>query len=380
MRSHPILIVLSALLGYQTLAVPPKPAISAVSMKPPFFNPSLGQKATIEFRSDRAGTVTLTILDRDRFPIRKLAAQNVAKGKTTLTWDGKDDRGEIVPDEAYLVRIELSSGEAREVYDPAAGFQPVLSEPKRSYSMVSGVLRYELDAPSRVHVQAGEAVLVGDPKDEKRDGPVLKTIVDREPRAAGAVIETWNGYDESCTVYIPSLKNFAISILSESLPPNTLIAVGNRTETFRHYAGVHRNGSRPLYGTAERTSHIPGKHHQGLSALEDYSPALTLTLRGKKDGEGRVEVGSEPLALTVQMSPEDAKYFLRPEGELAIFIDERPLLHESGATNPAALSVSISSVPPGEHRLAVNWISGHGPMAAQVARIIRKDPTKEATK
>lgn len=154
MRFHPILIVLSAVLGCQALAAPAKPAISGVSLQPPFFNPSLGQKATIEFLSDRAKTVTLTILDRDRFPVRELAARKVASGKTTLTFDGKDDAGVVLSDEAYAVRIGLKSGSGHDVFDPFKNFQPVYGDPKRQYSPVGNALTYELERPSRVHIQA----------------------------------------------------------------------------------------------------------------------------------------------------------------------------------------------------------------------------------
>jgi hypothetical protein len=122
--------------------------------QPPFFNPSLGQKATIEFLSDRAKTVTLTILDRDRFPVRELAARKVASGKTTLTFDGKDDAGVVLSDEAYAVRIGLKSGSGHDVFDPFKNFQPVYGDPKRQYSPVGNALTYELERPSRVHIQA----------------------------------------------------------------------------------------------------------------------------------------------------------------------------------------------------------------------------------
>ena len=357
------------------------PAISDVAVSPPFFNPSIGQNAALTYRIDKPARVTLSILDRDGYVIRKLAPVQQPAGAATLNWDGKDQTGSVVPNEAYSVNLVAEGPAGQSEYAPSRHFVSQLSDPPRSYAMVSGVLRYELGSPSRVHIQAGEAVLVGDPKEGKRDGPVMKTIVDREPRSGGVVVETWDGYDESRTVHIASLKNFAISILGESLPPATIIAVGNRAESFRHYAARARAGKTPLYPPSMRGREMPvmpGMKHDGLNALEDFSPELTVTLAGKKDEQGRVEVGSGQITLKVQMPPNEAGLFVRPEAGLDIFVDEKRVSHKKGAQNPTSISIPASAIAGGEHRVTVNWISTHGPMSAQVVRVIREEPKKEA--
>src|SRR5437016_2580152 len=49
-----------------------KSVISDVSISAPFFNPSLGQKMTVLFDLGQPGTLTVQILDRDGYPVRKL--------------------------------------------------------------------------------------------------------------------------------------------------------------------------------------------------------------------------------------------------------------------------------------------------------------------
>jgi hypothetical protein len=50
-----------------------------------------------------------------------------------------------------------------------------------------------------------------------------------EPRAAGAVIQQWNGFDETGSVYIPDLGGFTCWVETIELPENAIITVGNRT-------------------------------------------------------------------------------------------------------------------------------------------------------
>lgn len=358
-----------------------KNSIQSVSVRPEFFNPSLGQTSTLSVHLSVPSAVTLRILDRDNYVIRSLPPVSLPAGESNLTWDGKDESGAVVPNEAYCVNLRaLATDGTKSEYAPSRDFFRVLSDPKRSYSMVSGVLRYELAGPSRVHIQAGEAVPVGDPKDGKRDGPVLKTIVDREPRTGGVVVETWDGYDESRTVHIPSLKNFAISILGESLPPATIITVGSRGETFRKYAARTRQAKTPLYPPSSHAVHMAGMQHGNLTALDDFSPELTVRLTGKKDDQGRIEVGGSAVAVTVQMAPGDAGLFVRPEGALDVFVDEKLIDRKNGASNPESFSIPAAKLPTGEHRVTVNWVSNHGPTSAQVVRVFKKEAMKEAAR
>ncbi len=172
--------------------------ISDVSLSRPFFNPSLGQKIGLSFTLDRTGFLTLLILDRDGFLVRKLvAAKPVEKGPLSFDWDGQDDAGEVVPDEAYSLKIDLSSGGQTGSYFPGNSLAEDLQVQTNYYDRRGAIFSYKLPRAARVHIQAGIARI--DPKTKVADGPVLKTLVNREPRPAGAVVENWNGFDEGGT-------------------------------------------------------------------------------------------------------------------------------------------------------------------------------------
>ncbi len=258
-------------------AAPQRTLIQKVESLPAFFNPSLGQDVKYWLALSKPGVLSISILDRDRIAIRKMAPIAVEKaGAVSFAWDGRDDSGGVVPDEAFSIRAVFRSGNESETYDPAEEGTHGHDEPAvKSYSRVEGVLSYELKRPSRVHIQAGE--IAKERMGKSRDGCVLKTIVNREPRAAGLVIEKWSGFDESGTILVPDLRDFAISNMATPLPENAVITIGSRRETYLDYARRTRGGDaiRPRV-----LSEAANSHHHGLNAFEDRSPAVTLSSNG----------------------------------------------------------------------------------------------------
>jgi len=344
MRNHRIACGLILLLCGAVNALAARAQIRDVSVSPPFFNPSAGQKARITFRAPVAGTARVTILDRDRFTIRAL---NVVThgGLATVEWDGRDETSTIVPDEAWNIRIE-SGGE---VYDPSRDFMPVAEDPQpRTYSRIDGVLSYTLSRPSRVHIEAGQAKLEGNKR--RGDGPILKTIVNREPRVGGSIVERWNGFDESGTIRVSDLPDFVVSILATSLPDNAIITRGNRRIEFLTYAARRRPAEALAAVRRNSTTH----HHMGLNALEDRSPSLELKRSWAGDGA---------LRLDVRVSGANSSHFLQQPGNVTVYVDdERVLLREKPAS-PLVLSIPKTKLKAGPRRIVVNWDSDYGPGA-----------------
>ena len=338
-------------------AAPPS-RIRSVSIDPPFFNPAARQFATITFHAEAAGTAHVTILDRDRYPVRRLPSRFVAAGFASFVWDGRDDAGTVVPDEAWNIRIEL----AGETYDPSRDFHPIVDDPQpRVYSRADGILSYRLARPSRVHIEAGQAT--PNPKTGRNEGPILKTIVNREPRVAGAVVEKWNGFDESGTIRVSVLPHFVISVLATSLPDNSIITRGNRRESFLDYARRHR----PSRAVAARKRSAPVRHHHGLDAFEDRSPSLRIAPSW---------VTSSDLRLEVRIEGPTAAHFLAQPTQMSVYVDEKRVLQRAAPSSPLLLSIPAESLTPGEHRIAVNWGSDYGPAATRA--FLLQVPTRAA--
>ncbi|HET8797047.1 MAG TPA: hypothetical protein VFO89_05155 [Thermoanaerobaculia bacterium] len=346
--------LLFSLLAVSALAAPPPgpPArIRDVRVSPAFFNPSAGQKATIAFHAAVAGTARVTILDCDRYPVRKLPEIAVRPGPVQVKWDGRDDRGTVVPDEAWNLRIELGG----EVYDPSHHHEPVMEDPQpRTYSRVDGVLSYRLARPARLHIQAGQAR--PNSKSGRNEGPILRTIVNREPRAAGAVIEKWNGFDESGTIRVSELPHFVVSVLAASLPENAILTRGNRREAFLDYA----RRTRPPAALVATRRAAATHQHAGLSAFEDRSPDLRVAHSWTRSGSLRLEI---------EVEGETRAHFVRQPGTLHVYVDEQRVLAVDAPASPSVLTIPADRLRGGEHRIAVNWGSAYGPVAVGTFRI-----------
>jgi hypothetical protein len=337
-------------------------AIQSVTLDRRTLNVAARDVMTIVVDFAQRGTASVLIVDRDGFPVRTLAKSQLVAGKVSFGWDGRDDRGEVVADEAYSLRIDWKGGNKSDVYFPADAPAKMQRVEASSYSRRSATLAYTLAEPSRVHIQAGTAAL--DPKTKQLVGPVMKTVVNREPRGTGAIAEHWSGFDESGTVFIPDLKDFVVAIAATPLPENSIITFGNAQRRFVETITTRRGAS--LF-----THRGHADHHAGLSTLDDVSPALTIQpLNAIWSPEGRVWIvrGSALRARLALEGPSSAA-FRRHPATIERFVDGRRL------GDPARKRGDIVEIPldaRGEtQRISVNWNSDFGPVAANTIQVRR---------
>jgi len=340
--------------------------IRDVQVAPAFFNPSLQQVATLSFTLASGGEASVLVVDRDGLPIRSILSHiRFAAGRHAIAWNGRSDEGEIVADEAWSFRIDLRDGKTSASYFPAASHASVkmVEIPPESWDPVSGILRYKLPFPARVHVQAGSAAV--DPNTKTLDGPVMKTIVNREPRIGGAVIEQWDGFDESRTIRVTDLPHFVVGIAATPLPASSVITVGNRQKTFVSTIATRRGRSLlPETGGAHT-------HHQGLTAIEDFSPPLRVDVRNAKwSATERMWLSSaSDLDISATAAGPTAAAFVAQHGGVLAFIDGKRVKVLAVVTqNPVQISIPIGKLGPGNHILAINWGSPYGPVALNSLR------------
>jgi hypothetical protein len=68
-------------------------------------NPSEGSDTNLSFVVARGGLVKLRILDIAGREIRRLIDEPVGAGEHSISWDGRNDRGELVPSGIYLYEL-----------------------------------------------------------------------------------------------------------------------------------------------------------------------------------------------------------------------------------------------------------------------------------
>ena len=361
--------LLTALLTIGIANAASERGIRSVKLDRSSLNVAAGETRTLTVDYAAAGVSTVTVLDRDGYAVRALAnGQPVHGGSIALSWNGRDDSGQLVADEAYSFKIDWRGATAHDLYFPAGVQQPMRTIDVRSYDRRSATLSYALPQPSRVHVQAGTAVL--DPKSKQLVGPVMKTIVNREPRAAGLIAEHWSGYDESGAIFIPSLENFVVAIAATPLPENSIITFGNRQRRFVDTLST-RHGASLLAGTAQ---HV---HHGGLQTEDDISPSLKIEPLNAvwSNADHRwITKGEDALRLRLAVQGPTAAAFRTHPATIELFIDGRRI-GEPSRKRGDTVAISLPDQR-GEHRVSVNWNSDWGPVAANTIEI--RVPARDA--
>jgi hypothetical protein len=362
------LVAAAAALLLAVVAAAGTSPIASVEVSRPFFNPTIGQKIEVAVALAQPGKLSIAILDRDGYLVRRLVTDAAAERETQhYEWNGRDDAGEIVPDEAYSLKIDFTGADGSSAtYFPAREPAREVGVTISGYDRLTGVFSYKLAAPARVHVQAGTSEV--DPKTQNRDGPVLKTLANREPRPLGAVVENWDGFDETGSIYVPDLRGFAYAVAATSLPENALLVSGGEPAGFLKRA-ASRSGSSLLPPTPA-ASHAA--HHHGLSALEDASPALNVRLDGTQHAGTKGAVvaasGNRVSGSVFLDGPSSAAFAAQP-GDLVIFVDGKRVKEIAKPAPGVRFEVSLAGLAPGEHVVAVNWVSKYGPVAVSSVRV-----------
>ncbi len=72
-------------------------------------NPSEGE-ARLDFTLPEAGRVSVRLFDASGRLVRELLEGDLPAGAASLRWDGRDDRGDLLPAGVYFSRVELAGG------------------------------------------------------------------------------------------------------------------------------------------------------------------------------------------------------------------------------------------------------------------------------
>ncbi|MCP4379558.1 MAG: hypothetical protein GY794_25725, partial [bacterium] len=244
--------------------------ISNVTVKNALFRPIAGEESQISFYLSQDAELVLTIFDADDYAVRTLGTEKPGfKGVNTVSWNGRDDRGSVVADDAYYVVIEANTSDgAAALYDPTS----LSGGEKIPVDAVyrSGHITYHLPKDARVRIR------IGVPK-----GPLLRTLVDWEPRRAGPQAEPWDGKDDSDILQdFP----FLVTLDAFALPQHSLFTTGSGTDPIEHTFAAR--GRAALAGGKQRQKSrvmAPGQESHAHAAMPrslDRAPRFRISLAG----------------------------------------------------------------------------------------------------
>ncbi|MCX5885488.1 MAG: hypothetical protein NT096_06230 [Proteobacteria bacterium] len=338
----------------------PSLAISEVSIDREIFNPSLGEKVGIHFRLSKKAKITLKLFDFDQGLIATIWDSNIMeKGEHVLPWDGRDQSGKIVPDEAYFFTIETVQGKERIGYNPtdlAGGINheieqiKVLPEQKQ--------LEYFLPEKGRVCIKAGIV-----------NGPLLAILVNWEPRDKGLHRESWDGMDEDKIISVLEHPQYRIRTSYFTLPENTIITTGNKNYTYLQY---QQTRNVPISKTS-----IPPKQKKSILTSPLYNadvPSIKafpveVTFPQAEYFEEAIPPFAKKIPIKVDV-PAKWKILLAPKQyEIYLFLDYQFMTEDPSIQLPYQTVLNVEKYATGMHILTVNLINPVGQICVKNLKV-----------
>lgn len=329
------------------------------------FNPSLGEVFTIPVKIEQPGKIDVQLYSADRDLVRSLSSGEQEKaGIYEIHWDGKDDSGAVVPDEAYfpVVTVTNKSNNAGSIrLDPSStsGGEEISVLPE----ITEGQISFRLPRPSRILARAGI-----------KSGPMMKSIVNWEVRGAGKNVLVWEGFDHDGIVnlYDQEQHRLALLVTGYELPNHSILTIGNKLVTYGAWRKSRGwSSSMPDLSRVqlERKGHRISRHYY-LPRSVDVAPGITLDITDKlrlnKDG---IPIVSGPISLKVGMHDDDRWAMQQSLYEVAFFVDYKFLSEEEQGYVPLTWRWNPTGLEPGTHIVTVNVSGFNGQVGVKSLKI-----------
>lgn len=345
------------LLVFWASAVPAEPG-ARLRVEPASFNPSAGDSVRLRVGPSGAAAAKVWVYDPDGGLIRTLAVPDGpgAGDGLTVLWDGRDDSGRIVPDEAYTFVLESADGT---VYDPTTRSGGEVQDIRDPSFDDSGTVGYTLPAPARVLIRLG-----------LRNGPMFRTLVDWRPRPAGKVVEQWDGLDVDGLVKLRGREDFSALVTYATLPDATVIAYGNSAETYRDYKlGRGKDQpQRPERSVDERTAQ---RFRPDLLVPPAWARAPEVTMNFPDLPASAAAPAVKRLAqVRIDVAEADKPRLLEDQFEVLLFVDGQFFAEAERGHLPLNWTWELTQFPPGEHLLTVNISSFKGQVGVASRKVV----------
>lgn len=328
--------------------------VEAVSVSAVAIDAAHGQNVDLRYRLSTPATVTVSVYDPDHKLVTTLARSAKRRaGEHRERWNGRDMDGRVVPDEAYFFVIEARDAAGNvAIYDPITFSGGEFGDVSLATAdRQGGTISYQLSQPSRVLLRVGTAGSV-----------LLRTIVDWQPRATGAVTEYWNGKDEDGLIDVAGRKH-AMVLTYFTLPENSVITYGNDKYTYHEYRASLKT-SRPEKPKRPMANHRQISPHFLQSRLTDRT--FKVKIHAPAEGKDRVLV-------RLDVDPKDREVIGDQQLEIMLFVDTVFYAEEERGYLPFTVPVELKQLPPGNHVITANVIT-YGDQIGVGSRRIRVTP------
>lgn len=317
-------------------------------------NAALGRKTllepngtTIAFDLSAPANVTLDIVDELGFAVRTVTKRFDSAGRHELPWDGRDHVGQYA--QAGVYRYVLRGAEheraAEVVLDPASEgkWGGELRPLEFTLDKDTGLVRWGM--PKAGYVRLRAAV---------KNFPLLATLIDWEPREAGACEFLWDGRDAAGRVDLLRHPDLWVTLEIIDLPENAVLVSGH----------VQQPPLRPPDDAAYAPLICKGAHahlavQKPISQMREPKLSLEFPAGTRYDNVNR-PILSGRVPLRIRLSDGDAAGMTDALFELAVYVDLTFVFEDEESTTPLTAIWDATSVPPGAHVLTINAFSYDG--------------------
>lgn len=337
--------------------------IGVISLTDVSFNPSLGEKLGVTYVLPGAEKAWVRVYDPDGGLVRTLVDGEARKGGSHgVSWDGRDVDGLVVPNEAYTMTVETASGRVDDPVTHSGGEVGDITD--GGFDRRGGTLTYRLPTPSRVLVRLGI-----------RNGPMLKTLVDWEPRVAGTITEYWDGKDEDGLIDLWGNPDFTVLITYVTLPEATVITYGNREEGYRDYK-LGRARDRDQKPDREPAPELTQRlRPEGLvPPAWARAPRVSMRFPQLDDNPMTIPEVNDEVRVRIDVDPADRSRLQEEQFEILLYVDNVFFAEAERGYLPFNWPWELQQLQPGEHLLTVNISSFRGQVgvASRKVNVVRK--------
>jgi hypothetical protein len=374
-----ILLVPLFLILFGCAAAPPAPEkapeppeepvpykIYDVGINRKIFNPSKGEHLTISFRVSRPFKGFVRIFDPEMKLVRELFSENAAEDRlNNVVWDGKDEDGMEVPDEAYMFTIDAGDFHGNfAFYDPTVSSGGRVSFPGLNSDRQKQVVSYQLDNDSRVNIRAGI-----------KGGALLTSIVYWSPRIAGRREEPWDGSDASGVIDIVGRNDTLLRIEAVSLPENSIFTSGATAYdyfTYKRDIAPQRpeKKKRPRQQNQVASSIFPSSMPAKMGPEPRFRMELPRVIKSTDNGLPVVR-GKTPIRILLDETIK--RQIIEERFEVLFFVDHKFVTELEEGYSPITFMWDTRKHSNAEHVITINVVTLTGWLSSGSMKVVVKN-------
>lgn len=350
-------VILLLILSYSVTAISSE--VEFIRSGTSEFNPTRGEKHPLSFKLEKDAEVSLNIYTSDGDLVTTLTQPEEFKpGNQKLFWDGTDAQGTIVPDEAYIpvILAKFTDGKTFQI-DPRNYSGGETIEDLHIEITPDREIAYQLPAPSRVLIRLGI-----------KNGPMMRSLANWLPKAAGKNIQRWNGFDSDNLIDLRTHERLSILVTAYKLPENAIITVGNPKQNYVDYRLEKEFPTTPTQNSDKKLERAGTRiaRNYYLPHYKDRDPEVFMAVENtqKKTSNG-IPIISDSMKIKVDIPAKDIELVQDSLYEVAFFVDNEFASEEEQGYMPLTWIYKPTGLAPGDHILTVNISSLSGQMGVK---------------